>query len=257
MRIEYINENSFLKTQNNFIITKINKIYQKYFTYFNGLTKKEFDLLIEIIYFWYCYGKVFPIEKEDLEIFNSLKNKLLKKADLPSNLYRGLYFNNKKELDNFTRKIKKEGIRQYNPPSKKESSFDLIYFPTSWTSSLDMAKKFAGLGKFGADSGYSVILKLSKNKYMNFLIFTLTGMFKTRQDEVDFYIFVLEYAKNNLKKNKNAKIKKTKDIIEGSFYSLRENEYILKQIPQSEIDISKIIHKTINIKDFKSKKDNK
>lgn len=198
-----------------------------------NLNQNETDLLIKILKEWYCLNN-------DTNLFTPQVNKLLLKINfmnfkLPQYLYRAYSFKTEKELNSF---LKQAETRLCHPKKDYES----------WTSSINVAKKYApgGENQFNSEYKYGVILKIKRFHFEDRIKFSIENLFRDYKDRKILFGELFSYmSKDILKKIKDGNLSK-QDIqafqhsIPGLVRAISEFEYMIGPMDYPEVIIFEI-----------------
>ena len=203
---------------------------------FKYLDKKEFEILLSVLYGWYYLNYKFPddLEKKQPHIHNLFeKIKKNNHTPIPPKLYRGLSFSTKKARDNFMKEIK-----QTNKVNGKLFRLNKDTRYTAWSSSKKVAETFLPGGANSHNDEYGILLTVETKQLKDENItFSMTFLLHTENEIRDFLSLVLknEYNKNQqyIKTNPYNKLnaKKMFGYQHGTVFSITEDEYILNNVP--------------------------
>ena len=198
-----------------------------------NLNENETALLVKVLKEWYCLNK-------DENLFTPQVNKLLLKINsmyfkLPNYLYRAYSFKTEKDLNNFL----KQAETKISHPYKDYES---------WTSSINVAKKYApgGENQLNSEYKYGVILKIPRFDFEDRIKFSIENLFKEYKDRKILFGELFSYmSKDILKKIKDGNLSK-QDIqafqysIPGLVRAISEFEYMIGPIDYPEAIIFEI-----------------
>lgn len=232
------------------ILDNLLNVIKSKFLYFSNkfkyLNKKEFEMLLEVVYIWYYLNHKFPdnLEKKDpdlIKLFEKIKTH--NTWPLPKALYRGLSFKSKKDLDNFLKESKRTNkiigrIFRHNEDTRY----------TAWSSSKEVAETFLPNGSNSFDGyNYGCLLKIDPKDLKNEnIIFSMSFLLHNEKDIKDFMEFVLksEYEKNlKYVRSTPSRLLSGKMMFgyqHGTVFSITEEEFILSNVPFDKCNITEI-----------------
>ena len=230
-------------------LTNIINIIKSKFSFFSSkfkyLSKEEFETLLNVLYGWYYLNYKFPdnLEKKHpniIKLFDKIKTNT--NIKLPLKLYRGLSFENKKDLDQFIKEIKTTG--KVNGKLFRLQQ-DTRY--TAWSSSKKIAETFLPGGENSHHENYGCLISINtKDLKRDNFTFSIKLLLSNEKEIKEFLGLILKSELDkNLKYIDNTKSKKLDPrrmfgYQHGSVFSLIEDEYILNNVPYNICEIKEI-----------------